>query len=455
MLRNMAFLFAIAVLAAMLGHPGAATAQPPVFEEPVEILAGGLVTDPDFSPDGTRIVYADASDGNIYIVDDDGSNRSLLVAGTDPAWSPDGERIAFITGRNIQTITTDGANPVQVTDDSFNTLHPAWSPDGERIAFTRAINDDQGEIWIAQANGSLATRLTTVPEDGDATHPCFSPDGTQILYSRGDFSDLPGELAERPNRLDIMSDAGEDNRAFLDLGEGTIYLSQQCWSQRGEIVYHRQPSRVDDIDYEAAIVNSNGSGVRTILQGGPDELIFDPAWGPQSERVVLGVGTDAPLGDDIVGLNIMQEQVVNVFRFFDTSTSTHIWTTTADERQDLDDDPDVIGEGPVFRVLVDAGVDPQAVPVFRLFREATNSVFFTTSSAEAEFARTVGFTLQGASFAAYENEDDEAGLVPLFRLFNTNTEGHFFTASEAERDFAASLPGFVFEGVAFHVFPTN
>jgi dipeptidyl aminopeptidase/acylaminoacyl peptidase len=55
-----------------------------------------------------------------------------------PAWSPDGTRIAFsrrrINDGDIFIVNTDGSGVTQLTKGIDNAGDPAWSPDGLRIA---------------------------------------------------------------------------------------------------------------------------------------------------------------------------------------------------------------------------------------------------------------------------------------------------------------------------------
>ena len=44
-----------------------------------------------------------------------------------------------------------------------NATDPAWSPDGTKIAFVRRLAHGNAEIFVADANGTHARRLTTNP----------------------------------------------------------------------------------------------------------------------------------------------------------------------------------------------------------------------------------------------------------------------------------------------------
>src|SRR5216117_1854859 len=104
----------------------------------------------------------------------DGSDPRNLTnnpGGDDtPAWSPDGTRIAFTSARDgnweIYVMNADGSNATRLTDNGAQM--PAWSPDGTRIAFTSA-RDGNWEIYVMNADGSDPRNLTNNPAaDGGA-----------------------------------------------------------------------------------------------------------------------------------------------------------------------------------------------------------------------------------------------------------------------------------------------
>src|SRR2546426_12658609 len=73
--------------------------------------------------------------------------------------------------RSFQLYSAERSNLAQlrkVVDDTASATEPAFSPDGSRIAFT-STRDGQPEIYVMDADGTNASRLTNSPGlDGDA-----------------------------------------------------------------------------------------------------------------------------------------------------------------------------------------------------------------------------------------------------------------------------------------------
>jgi TolB protein len=138
---------------------------------------------PDWSPDGTKLVF-EAVEGGIYSVGADGSGlEKLTPSGSGPTWSPDGSRITFFANDpgnfDVYVMSSDGADPERLTSDPADDVSPAWSPDGRRIAFVSERHRN-ADLYVVDANGSGERRLTDDPAPDEAF--TWAPDGRRIAY---------------------------------------------------------------------------------------------------------------------------------------------------------------------------------------------------------------------------------------------------------------------------------
>lgn len=131
--------------------------------------------DPQWSPDGTKIVFNSTradNDVEIFVMSADGSGVMRLTNSsgfdTQPRWSPDGSKIAFTcerpgqfgTNNEICTMNPDGSDNDRLTNSSFTEDSPVWSPDGAKILY-RTSSFQGGNLLVMNANGSGQMPLTT------------------------------------------------------------------------------------------------------------------------------------------------------------------------------------------------------------------------------------------------------------------------------------------------------
>jgi tol-pal system beta propeller repeat protein TolB len=150
-----------------------------------------------WSPDGTKIAFhtfRDAGSGlqsEIYVMNVNGSNQTNLsqnaAIDVNPQWSPDGSKIAFMRqvpfSSDAEIFVMDAATGMNQTNLSNNPAADAgasWSPDGSKIAFDSSRDDDFGEVYVMNADGSDVTRITN---SGGNANPAWSPDGTKIAFA--------------------------------------------------------------------------------------------------------------------------------------------------------------------------------------------------------------------------------------------------------------------------------
>jgi dipeptidyl aminopeptidase/acylaminoacyl peptidase len=212
------------------------------------------ISDLQFSPDGSRVVFvlAEPPKGerrprHIWVYEKEpGTVRPFTFSAKDefsPRWSPDGKQLAFLSNRDdqqqIYVMRADGGEAAAVTKGKRSVRSFAWSPDGKQIAYlapdaksateekkekdkddarvvdkgdkqprlwlltlatneAKALTDTKWEIselaWL-KTGDRLVVSATDHPESDQETHRIFSiaiADGSRkpILAPHGPFHDL-------------------------------------------------------------------------------------------------------------------------------------------------------------------------------------------------------------------------------------------------------------------------
>ncbi|MCW1097091.1 amidohydrolase family protein [Streptomyces sp. RS2] len=146
------------------------------------------VAQPDWSPDGSRLVFQSYRDGvfNLWTVRPDGSGLRRLTEGPfdhrEPRWSPDGRTIVFSGDASgsyaIQTYDVGSGRIDVLADGSGEEYEPAWSPDGEQVAFV--VDNTRIEV-VDRTTGRRGTRLA-VPAGQVIHQPEWTPDGAGLVH---------------------------------------------------------------------------------------------------------------------------------------------------------------------------------------------------------------------------------------------------------------------------------
>ena len=155
---------------------------------------GGLNITPDFSPDGSTLVFAHGEENGTDLVSvsvEGGAQRRVTVGrGTDnvsPTFSPDGRRIAFTSGRpghpEVYITDADGTNAELLTPYSFGDQsyrsNPDWAPDGRVIAFQSQLAGRFQVMTISLRDRSVK-QLTS---EGSNEDPSWAPDSRHLVFA--------------------------------------------------------------------------------------------------------------------------------------------------------------------------------------------------------------------------------------------------------------------------------
>ena len=210
---------------------------------------------PSFSPNGERIAFTSRRTGGVDEIwamnpeDADGDGREdglVQITGNPPdaphnfqsAYSPDGERIVFVSARDgnneIYVMNADGSGQTRLTDNAAVDSRPVFSPDGEKIVFSRRdprsldTSLQRDDVWVMNSDGTMQDRLTTDPATD--THANFSPDGTKIVFSseRGGNTDLYVMNADGTEQDRLTTDPKVDEfPAFSPEGDEIVFSSDR------------------------------------------------------------------------------------------------------------------------------------------------------------------------------------------------------------------------------------
>lgn len=151
-----------------------------------------------FSRDETRMIYVQTNlQSNIQGVEFDPEKRTIVGS---PFWITQGDRevsraelssdgtrfqmrLIRRTQDDIVTVSRDGTDWQDITDDAAFDRYSRWSPDGRHIAFTSDRSGDS-EVWMCRSDGTNLRQVTFKEYSGQRSRfPLWSPDGSRIAYS--------------------------------------------------------------------------------------------------------------------------------------------------------------------------------------------------------------------------------------------------------------------------------
>lgn len=139
---------------------------------------------------------------HLWVVDVKSVSAKQITEGndwndSDPQWSPDGTRLAFVSNRtgkeyeenrntDVWVINASGGQPTKISDHDEADNQPRWSPDGKWIAFTGEIHDrDHPKIYLAPSTGGAPSTLAANGLDLIPGGLEWSDDGKSIYFETG------------------------------------------------------------------------------------------------------------------------------------------------------------------------------------------------------------------------------------------------------------------------------
>jgi len=229
----------------------------PSPEKPEEFIAAGNSLFPAVSSIGNRLAYSRRhADFDIYLLSDNQVVRSPIsstLLDLNPQFSPDGTKIVFASTRSgtmeIWVANRDGTSAVRLTT-SRGSGSPRWSPDGKWIVFDRMVENGDWNVMVMDSSGGKLRAIASGPANEKL--PGFSRDGKSIYFS-----------ATRDGRDEIYRvpfEGGEPER--ITYAGGWVAL------ESGESIY-----------YSKANTDCGIPLYRKPIRGGPEEKVLDAICG--------------------------------------------------------------------------------------------------------------------------------------------------------------------------------
>ncbi len=149
-----------------------------------------MEVNPQFSPDGKRIVFPSNRGGSleIWTANADGTNPAPLTSlhaaiSGGPNWSPDASHIASDSNKEgrweVYVISAAGGTPRRLTENPATDALPSWSRDGVWIYFM-SNRSGAPQVWKMSPAGGPPIQVTK--KGGYVA--VESPDGRFVYYSK-------------------------------------------------------------------------------------------------------------------------------------------------------------------------------------------------------------------------------------------------------------------------------
>jgi dipeptidyl aminopeptidase/acylaminoacyl peptidase len=307
-----------------------------------DLMAMERVSEPQVSPDGTRVVYtvsvpdlsANRVSRNVWILAvQNGAARALTMTGRDSLarWAPDGRRIAFVSQRDgsaqLYTLNTDDQNePVRLTRLSGGIDNIVWSRDGRTIAFTsevypdcrdeacNAARDDAREKspskariydallyrhWTSWSEGKRAhlfvvsstggtprdlmpgANYDVPPREREGPHPiAFSPDGRMLCFTA--IVDRVEATSTNADLFEVDVNAGTVRQVTTNPG----FDGAPAYSPDGLSIAYRSQARAGyESDKWRLMLYDRGTGRHTSLTDAFDRSVDTALWGGDGNTI--------------------------------------------------------------------------------------------------------------------------------------------------------------------------
>jgi Tol biopolymer transport system component/DNA-binding winged helix-turn-helix (wHTH) protein len=201
----------------------------PLVAAPVAPASDEWTFEPQFSPDGSRIVFTSTRSGSyeLWLAEASGAGLRRLTSFGEPfvgsaRWSPDGRRLAFVArphGRaDLYVVEADGSGPRRLAAHPLDALAPGWSADGRAVYFG-SRRDGSWQVHRVDVESGEVHRVT---RDGGYA-AMESPDGRWLYYTRVDRAGLWRQRSAGGAEELVTSDLAPEDAAGWGVSAAGVY----------------------------------------------------------------------------------------------------------------------------------------------------------------------------------------------------------------------------------------
>ncbi len=220
---------------------------------------------------------------------------------TNPRWSPDGTRLVFASNRahyegptpesgtpdfDLWVVAADGSGRRRLTSDPANESDPAWDADGRSIVFS-SDRDSRGDLYRVALDTGATTRLTR-HYVGRAIMPAPAPAtaGARIAFAAqtlrmGAFWDF---------QVHVLEASGAATP--VPASAGACWPS---WSRDGGRLAHVSLGKNEP---SSLMVRTMGDGQSARVPGPRDLWSYYPEWSPDDTRLAFAVSPQHHEGEN-------------------------------------------------------------------------------------------------------------------------------------------------------------